>query len=253
MLNFRNSTIGALIAALLIWLLPVPGWLVVIVLFIYLGVLVWGSIKIQSQFYTRAICEAKTSRKQIAISFDDGPLPEYTIAILDILKLRQVPASFFCIGNRVGKYPVLARRIVEEGHIIGNHSYSHHALFDLYPSARILEELRATNNRIFDACGNVPRYFRPPYGVTNPNVAKAIKMAGMTTIGWNIRSFDTVARNEQNLLDAVMKQVRPGAIVLFHDTMMITQRVLSGFIDAVKQEGYEIVPLDQLIQEPAYT
>ena len=75
----------------------------------------------------------------------------------------------------------------------------------------------------------------------------------MTTIGWNIRSFDTVARNEQNLLDAVMKQVRPGAIVLFHDTMMITQRVLSGFIDAVKQEGYEIVPLDQLIQEPAYT
>lgn len=219
---------------------------------IYLGLLVWGSIRVSSQFYMRAIFSGKTAVRQIAISFDDGPLPEYTVSILNSLADAKVPGCFFCIGKKVEQYPELARRIVDQGHIIGNHSYSHHALFDLYSAGRMKEELEQTNTLIHLATGKKPLYFRPPYGVTNPNLAKAVKKTGMTTIGWNIRSLDTVAKDRVKLLEKLWKELKPGAIVLFHDTMEVTAAILPEFLQGVRERGFEIIPIDQLINEDAY-
>ncbi|GAB2672757.1 polysaccharide deacetylase family protein [Flavihumibacter cheonanensis] len=252
MLTFKRSSALVLLALLAIWLIGLPVWVGVVVIFVYIGGLVWGSIRISSQFYMPAICSGKTEGRQIAISFDDGPLPEYTAAILDSLAVANVPACFFCIGKRVEQYPDLASRIVEQGHTIGNHSYSHHALFDLYSSARMKEELEQTNRLIYAATKSKPAYFRPPYGVTNPNLAKAVKKTGMTTIGWNIRSLDTVAKDEKKLLEKLWKELRPGAILLFHDTMAITAAILPEFLQGVRARGYEIVPIDQLINEDVY-
>lgn len=252
MLTFKTSSVLLIPALLAIWFIGLPVWVLVVVILVYAGGLVWGSIRISSQFYIPAICSGKTEARQIAISFDDGPLPEYTAAILDSLAVANVPACFFCIGKRVELYPELARRIVEQGHIIGNHSYSHHALFDLYSPARMKEELEQTNRLIIAATKRKPIYFRPPYGVTNPNLAKAVKKTGMTTIGWNIRSLDTVAKDEKKLLEKLWKELSPGAIILFHDTIAITAAILPDFLQGVKARGYEIVPIDQLINEDVY-
>lgn len=252
MLTFKTSSALVILALLAIWLIGLPVWSWVVVVLIYVGGLVWGSIRVSSQFYMPVICSGKTDARQIAISFDDGPLPEYTAAILDSLAAASVPACFFCIGKRVEQYPELASRIVEQGHIIANHSYSHHALFDLYSPGRMKEELEQTNRLIYTATKRKPTYFRPPYGVTNPNLAKAVKKTGMTTIGWNIRSLDTVAKDQEKLLEKLLKELRPGAIILFHDTMAITAAILPEFLQGVKARGYEIVPIDQLINEDAY-
>lgn len=252
MLTFKTSSALVILALLVIWLIRLPVWSWVVVVLIYVGVLVWGSIRVSSQFYMPVICSGKKDARQIAISFDDGPLPEYTAAILDSLAAASAPACFFCIGKRVEQYPELASRIVEQGHIIANHSYSHHALFDLYSPGRMKEELEQTNRLIYTATKRKPTYFRPPYGVTNPNLAKAVKKTGMTTIGWNIRSLDTVAKDQEKLLEKLLKELRPGAIILFHDTMAITAAILPEFLQGVKARGYEIVPIDQLINEDAY-
>ncbi len=252
MLNFKTSSVLLLIALFAVWLFRLSLWVGLLLAIIYLGLLIWGSIRVSSQFYMRSIFGGKTAARQIAISFDDGPLPEYTVSILNSLADAKVPACFFCIGKRVEQYPELARRIVGQGHIIGNHSYSHHALFDLYSAGRMKAELEQTNKLIHLATGKKPLYFRPPYGVTNPNLAKAVKKTGMTTIGWNIRSLDTVAKDRTKLLDKLWKEIKPGAIVLFHDTMEVTAAILPEFLQGVKERGFEIIPIDQLINEDAY-
>lgn len=252
MLTFKTSSVLVLIALLVVWFFQFPWWIGIAVLLVYTGLLVWGSIRVDSQFYMKAVVKGAGDGRRIAISFDDGPLPEYTLSVLNTLAAAKVPASFFCIGKRVREYPELARKIVEQGHIIGNHSFSHNALFDLYSPGRMQAELEQTNAVLLETTGKRPRYFRPPYGVTNPNLATAVKKTGMTTIGWNIRSLDTVAKEQDKLLEKVWKQLQPGAIILFHDTMNITAGLLPEFLEGVKKRGFEIVPIDQLINEDAY-
>lgn len=252
MLSFKNSSVLVILLLITVVVLDQSWWVHMVILMVYLSLLVWGSIRIDSQFYTWAICNGSVEKPQIAISFDDGPLPQYTPSILATLEKDKVPACFFCIGKNIHVYPELTKEIVKQGHIIGNHSFSHDAMFDLYSASRMQRELEETNELIFKATGKAVRFFRPPYGVTNPNLASAIKKTGMTTIGWNIRSLDTVAKDENILLEQLLKQVRPGAIVLFHDTMAITDRILPRFIVGVREKGMEIVPIDQLINENAY-
>jgi peptidoglycan/xylan/chitin deacetylase (PgdA/CDA1 family) len=252
MLSFKNSSILVILLLITAVVLDQSWWVHVVILVGYLALLVWGSIRIDSQYYIQTVCNGSGKKPQIAISFDDGPLPQYTPSILATLEREKVPACFFCIGKNIKVNPELTKEIVKQGHIIGNHSFSHDVMFDLYSSSRMQRELEETNELIFKATGKSVRFFRPPYGVTNPNLAGAIKKTGMTTIGWNIRSLDTVAKDENILLEKLWKQVRPGAIVLFHDTMAITDRILCRFITGVKEKGFEIVPIDELINENAY-
>lgn len=252
MLTLKNCSILVVLFFIAAFLLQLPAWVYIIICLGYLLVLVWGSSRIHSQFYTSVICSGNTAKPAIAISFDDGPLPAYTPSILASLEQENVPACFFCIGKNVSSHPELTKQIVKQGHIIGNHSFTHHGMFDLYSASRMQAELETTNQLIWELTGKKVRFFRPPYGVTNPNLAKAIKKTGMTTIGWNIRSMDTVAKDERGLLEKLWKQVKPGAIVLFHDTKLITDRILPQFIAGVRNRGFEIVPIDELINEEAY-
>jgi len=256
MLTFRNTNILFLIV-----LVSVIGYNVnhsisffcYLVLFIaYSSILFYGSYYIGSSFYLKIICFAKTTKKEIAISFDDGPAKEYTPDILTILKQYNVETAFFCIGKNITGNEEILREIISAGHIIGNHSYSHHPLFDLFSSKKMLADIRMTDAAVEKVTGLVPRLFRPPYGVTNPNLCKAIIKGNYIPIGWNVRSMDTVAKDRQKLLNRVTQLVRPGAIVLFHDTCKITKDILPDFIKQVKNDGYEIVRLDKMLNLNAY-
>ena len=105
----------------------------------------------------------------------------------------------FCIGNNVASNSELLREIDKRGHLIGNHSWSHERWFDLYPSEKMKEEIEKTNKAIFETIGKKTRLFRPPYGVTNPSLKKALKSFDFYNIGWNIRSFDTI--NDRTVME----------------------------------------------------
>jgi peptidoglycan/xylan/chitin deacetylase (PgdA/CDA1 family) len=237
---------GLLLLGFSIWEAFLP------VILVKLGLDAWGAASVSSKYYINVLCKAPGTEKAVALSFDDGPVENYTPQILDILKAHQVPAAFFCIGRRVQELPGLVKRAQEEGHLIGNHSYSHHALFDLYPTGKMKKELRMANEAIEAATGLRPALFRPPYGVTNPMLARAIRHGGFTPVGWSIRSLDTVIKEEDKLFGRVTRKISPGDIFLFHDTCAATVKILPALIKQLKREGFAIKRIDELLNIPAY-
>jgi peptidoglycan/xylan/chitin deacetylase (PgdA/CDA1 family) len=256
MLNYRNVNIF-FILFILIWVLldghysfspSAYGW----ILLVYVFVLFCGSYFIQWGYFFKSVCSAGNKEKEIALSFDDGPAVSFTPAILDLLKEKKIETVFFCIGKKIPGNENILRRIVEEGHIIGNHSYSHHPLFDLFGSGKMLEDLQEMNETVKGITGLTPNFFRPPYGVTNPNLKKAIERGGFIPIGWNVRSMDTVIRDENRLMQKVLRSVKPGSIVLFHDTSAATVKILRNLIDQIQHKGYRIVRLDKMLKLNPY-
>jgi peptidoglycan/xylan/chitin deacetylase (PgdA/CDA1 family) len=156
---------------------PAYGWLMLI----YVSVLFCGSYFIRMGFFLKSVCSANTTEKIVALSFDDGPINGNTGRILDILKENHVEAAFFCIGRNIPGNEELLGRIQQEGHIIGNHSYSHHGLFDLFSSQKMLKDIKEMNMVCKNTVGLSPRFFRPPYGVTNPNLKKAVLLGGFVS------------------------------------------------------------------------
>ncbi|MRG46041.1 polysaccharide deacetylase family protein [Chitinophaga sp. SYP-B3965] len=235
-----------------LWLPATPIWPVFLILGVSIAFLIWGSTQVNSNFYFEVKCKAQTQEKIVALSFDDGPMENYTPQILEILQQHNVPAAFFCIGHRVEKAPGLLKQIHEEGHLIGNHTYSHHALFDLYPAKKMENDLDMADQAITDATGLKPRLFRPPYGVTNPMLERALSHGKYISVGWSIRSMDTVIKDEAKLLAKVTKDVQPGDIFLFHDTCAITVKILPALIKEMKERGFAFKRIDELLNVPAY-
>lgn len=256
MLNF--NTINIIFISLLIGMVGyhffhhIPIYFFILLVIVYLSLLVYGSYNVRSNFYLKTISAASNGRKTIALSFDDGPHASLTPRILQVLKEYEVKAAFFCIGRQVRDNQALCKQIFDEGHMIGNHSYSHDLWFDLFSAQKMTEDLRQMNQLVNKIIGASPRLFRPPYGVTNPNLKKAIKNNQFISIGWTIRSLDTVAKDREKLLKTVIKSLKPGAIVLFHDTCKITLDVLPAFIEQVRQRGYQIERLDKLLNLAPY-
>jgi len=256
MLNFRNTTVFFAVTLICMlgvgWYHPFSSFFYLIPLFVYSLILFYGSYAVHSSFYIPVQCAARTEEKSIAISFDDGPDPAHTPAILELLEKTGVKAAFFCIGKNIPGREDLLRKIDREGHLIGNHSYSHHFWFDLFSAGRMYADMKLMDQLTFEATGLTPRLFRPPYGVTNPNLKKAIRRGDYIPIGWSIRSMDTVIRDEKRLLQKITKDLKPGAIVLFHDTGSATLSILPAFIHYVKARGYEIIRLDKLLKLEPY-
>jgi peptidoglycan/xylan/chitin deacetylase (PgdA/CDA1 family) len=256
MLNFRNVNIGFVCLLLLSvatdikydipWLIY-PGLLLA-----WSALLFYGCYYVGSNYFIRVICSAKTDKKAVAISFDDGPHAINTPQILEILKREGIPAAFFCIGSRIAGNEAILRKIDDEGHIIGNHTFSHHFWFDMFPSKKMLADMHTMDEQMNSITGKIPKLFRPPYGVTNPNLKQAIIDGGYTAVGWSVRSMDTVIKNDKKLLNKVIRKVRPGAIFLFHDTSNATVTMLPAFINYVKLNGYKIIRLDKMLNLQAY-
>lgn len=228
----------------------IEWWWLAILLVLYIHTLVLGAIYIQWNFFIRS-CNRGENERFIAITFDDGPA-EQTSRILDILKQANVEAAFFPIGKNAVQNPDVVRRWHSEGHLIGNHSYYHGFNFDWQSSNKMAAEIEQTNHAIMEIAGVTPKLFRPPYGVTNPNLARAVERTGMYSIGWNVRSFDTKTKDPKKLLSRMLDKLQGGDIVLLHDSMAITAEILTEFIVQARQKGYTFVRVDKLLGIEAY-
>lgn len=228
-----------------------PIWFYLVWVLIFLTVVITGVVKIQLNFFLKSICKGPDSSKAVALTFDDGP-GEYTAEILDILKKYNAKATFFCIGQKIPEKKQLLRRIYQEGHIIGNHSYSHHFWFDFFSVKKMLKELQQTEALIYEECGVKTRFFRPPYGVTNPNIRKTLQKMNYTSICWSLRSGDTTASCHLKVLKRLKKKIDNGDIVLLHDNTKTAASLLPDFLEYLLQNDYNIVSLDTLINKTAY-
>ena len=249
MLNFRNTSVAFLVLLAIFTLASiysVTGYVLMVILASsYLILLIYGSASIQSGFYLKALCRKSTKEKIIALTFDDGPDPEITPKVLDLLKKHQIQAIFFCTGKNIPDNHEILIRMVKEGHLIGNHSYEHPVLFDLWSSRQMLEDLNRAENTIAFASGQRPDWFRPPYGVTNPTVSRVVLKKNYRVMGWSIRSFDTSIKDPERIMERIIKRWHPGGILLMHDTNEKVIEVLKMVIEYARNKGYQFVRADK--------
>ena len=209
-----------------------------------LAFLFYASYSIRSQVYVKALCRVKTTEKVVYLTFDDGPNAEQTPRVLDVLKRNNAKATFFCIGSRIAGNEQILKRIIGEGHTIGNHSFSHTNSFPLFSRRRMIADIEQCQKAIESATGTAPTLFRPPFGVTNPTVGKAVKTLNLKTIGWTIRTYDTNRCSNEKIARRISRQLRPGAIILLHDRLPQSAERLQMVIDTVKENGYEVGKLE---------
>ena len=231
---------------------PVRWWYFVLLGLGYTLIVFWGCVQLSMNFFIPIACRGNTEEKTVALTFDDGPNAAYSQQILDTLKMHNAPACFFCIGKHIKGNEAIVKRMMGDGHIIGNHSFSHDFWFDMYGRERMLADMKQTDDALTLAASVKPRLFRPPYGVMNPNLAGAIKKGNYTAVGWSIRSFDTAIKDKEKLLLRVLKQIKGGDIILLHDSMAITAEILPELIAGITARGFSIVRLDKMIKTNAY-
>ena len=163
------------------------------------------------------IYRVDTRHKRVALTFDDGPSPVWTPLILDELKKADIKATFFVIGHHVQKYPEVARRITQEGHLIANHGYAHSVLL-YYTLEELEEEIQYTEHVIRAVTGQTTKYFRPPKAWLRPQEKKKIKSMGYEVVLWSLNSKDWVTFDDKYIIRYILRNVQNGDIILFHDS-----------------------------------
>jgi peptidoglycan/xylan/chitin deacetylase (PgdA/CDA1 family) len=184
----------------------------------------------------------------LAITFDDGPSQKLTPQLLDILKARGIKATFYVLGKNATAYPDILKRMVAEGHEIGNHSFNHLA-FPKIGAVKVAEEVNQTNAAIQQATGIRPTTLRPPYGATNPTITKRLNDEfGLTVAMWSVDPLDWKVRNAAHVTSEITKHAAPGAIILAHDIHPTTVEAMPATLDALLAKGYKFVTVSELIQ-----
>lgn len=186
--------------------------------------------------------------KILAITFDDGPHPQNTPRLLDMLRKRNVKATFFTIGRSVDRYPAITQRIVREGHEIGNHTYTHANLSKLSES-KVKQELNKGRDAIIRATQMTPTVMRPPYGALYKKQREWIKNSfGYPTILWSVDPLDWKIRNANSVSTKLINGARPGGILLAHDLHKTTVDAMPRTLDTLIAKGYKFVTVSELIQ-----
>ncbi|MDR1610852.1 MAG: polysaccharide deacetylase family protein [Candidatus Symbiothrix sp.] len=220
-------------------------WIIIIILLLFL---IYASANIRSGIYVKTISRLNTREKQLVLTFDDGPHAGVTPRILAILAEHNIRAVFFCKGKSIENQPDLVRRIIAGGHRIGNHTMNHSPWFPFYSSPKMKKEI-ADCQALIDSFPQVEtnRIFRPPFGVTNPNLKTALKDSGYQVIGWDIRSLDTTKLPPGFLFKRIIRRIKPGSIFLFHDTMPQTPEILERVINFASENGFSFVSTNKNI------
>ena len=244
------------LATALVWLFC-PGrllpWMLTSAILFLAGLIVGLGVAFpQWEMFGASVCRVSTRKKLVALTFDDGPDVTNTPALLQLLAERQVPATFFCIGNRVAAQPEQARRMVAAGHQLENHTQRHSPYTNLFSVPQLREELALAQTEIQRATGQAPKLFRPPVGLTNPRVFRVTRELGLRVIGYTARGLDRRNDPPEKIANRLLDRLQPGAIFLLHDAGVPTTRLLTVVtlvLDRLLADGYRCVRLDELLTE----
>jgi peptidoglycan/xylan/chitin deacetylase (PgdA/CDA1 family) len=202
----------------------------------------------------------RTSKKIVALTFDDGPSPTWTPQILDELKKAGVKATFFMIGEHVEKYPDVVRRVHDEGHEIGNHTYDHHGIF-YYTPEELKAEVEKADDAIAGVIGQRTTFFRPPKAWITGKEKRQLKDMGYTPVLWTLNSKDWVTFDDKYIVPYIVDRIKPGDIILFHDSGGVfgiengnreeTVQSIPQVITELARRGYRFVTISELMREAA--
>lgn len=196
------------------------------------------------EYRARAVAvNSMADSRKIAITFDDGPHPYYTEQLLDGLKERNVKATFFVLGKHADQYPELVKRMSDEGHLIGNHTYSHVQLSKRNRET-FKEELVKTSELIEELTGQEVQYVRPPYGTWDKKFEEELNMFPVL---WNIDPLDWCSDNVACIVRNVTSKAKENSIILMHDEYKTTVTAALQVIDELQKQGYEFVTVDELL------
>ncbi len=219
-----------------------------------MAVAVYFAYQPNSEFYGKVLTHLSTTQKIVALTFDDGPNGDATLQVLQTLKNQKIRATFFMIGDNVLYYPDIAKQVAEDGNEIGNHTMHHSRLLPFADSNEVREDLLATNEIIFNATGQNPKFFRPPFGFRTPWVIDSAERSGFTVVTWNDLTVDyEKSATSEQIQKNILQRVRPGSIIVLHDgfdthhgadrSAMLA--ALPKIIDSLKAQGYQFVTLGE--------
>lgn len=238
---------------LLAFIYPIPWWTYALVVLTWFLITLGGSFFVGWDYHLKSWHKnEKSGNNWLSITFDDGPNPEFTPRVLELLKKHNAKATFFCIGKHVENHPKILMRILADGHSVGNHTYSHSKSFGFFGFEKVKTELQQTKSVVKKQTGLKMNLYRPAFGVTNPQIEKAVTDLGLQSIGWSIRSLDTTPRSANSVLDRITSKVSKGDIILLHDTSEKTITVLERLLVFMHEENLESVPVDRLLEIEAY-
>ncbi len=191
-----------------------------------------------------------TDKKRIALTFDDGPHPQHTREIISILEDYGVKATFFVIGKNAEEYPDIVKKEAENGYEIGNHTYTHPKIPKISPLS-LENEIEKGEDALFKITGERPAIFRPPGGFCNKDVGNVALKKNYSIILWTVDTRDWEIPSTEKIVATVKKNIRPGAIILFHDYVFgesNTPEALRIIVPYILSEGYEIVTVSELLE-----
>lgn len=236
-----------IISIIILLIIKAEWWVFPLIFMVFLGVTAWGAFDIRLNYFVKSFSfQPEPNGNEIAITFDDGPT-EFTSEILKLLDEYEAKATFFCTGKQIEKHPEFFRKIIDNGHEIGNHSYNHSNSTGFLSTEKMLEEIRLADQE-FQKHQVETQLYRPPFGVTNPNIASAIKKSEKKSIGWNIRSLDTVLSDEKKISDRITRKIKPGSIILLHDSSEKSVRALEILLLNLRRQNYRCVTVCQLLR-----
>lgn len=189
--------------------------------------------------------EEEDVKPRIALTFDDGPHFIYTEKLLDGLKERGIHATFFLIGKSISGNEALVKRMSEEGHLIGNHTYDHVKITDLTPEAAC-DEVTKTSDLVQQITGNPTEYIRPPFGEWDKDLECGLQLF---PVMWDVDPLDWTTSNVDSVVNKVVTKAKDGAIILLHDIFDSSVEAALQIIDQLTAKGYEFVTVDELILE----
>lgn len=242
-------TAGMLAFAWPWWVLALPG-----------AALVWlvadGMLRPSSNLFYPTVSHGARGTGCVALTFDDGPDPEVTPQVLDVLAQHRVHATFFVIGKALAAQPDLARRMLAEGHAIGNHSWQHSRWQNFRLFRWQLRELELGEQALAALQGDQrPLLYRPPVGLKRPELARAVWQRGLTLVTWSLHSRDTFARDPARVARRVLRKIRAGDIVLLHDghdlggrRRVLCAEALRLILEGLHARGERCVTVPELLQ-----
>jgi peptidoglycan-N-acetylglucosamine deacetylase len=210
------------------------------------------------QWYGRTFTGLPRGTRQLALTYDDGPNDPHTLRLLEVLAKHKVTATFFVIGRYVQQRPDSVREIIQAGHVVGNHTFTHPLLI-FRSAAEVRRELSECSAALRDTIGQQTNLFRPPFGGRRPAVLRIASELGLETIMWNVTGYDWNAPSAAVIEEKVLKQIRGGDVILLHDgghkqvgadrsqTVLATDNLISRY----KSEGYEFVTIPQMMAKSA--
>jgi len=221
------------------------------------GLMLDGLLRPGSRIFAPGLRCAAGSRPRVALTFDDGPHPEDTPAILDILGEAGIRGTFFFVGKKAREHPDLVRRAALAGHEVENHSDTHPWWFSLAGPLRVRREIREAGRTLEDLTGRPVRFFRPPVGHKNLFLGNALRGTGLEVVIWSVRPFDTLDRSPERIRRSVLGAALPGGIILLHEggrrnpgDPSRTVAALPSIILGLREKGLEPVSLGNLLEAP---